>query len=469
MIEALEMEPRRPVGARLKVIGVGGGGGNAVNNMIEANLEHVQYIVANTDTQALERSLAPTTLQIGEDLTRGLGAGADPEIGYRAALEDQDQISAAIGDADMVFVTAGMGGGTGTGAAPVVARLAREAGALTVAVVTRPFTFEGRARRRRAEAGLQDLAEQVDTLIVIPNDRLLEIADESTSLKDGFRLADSVLMEAVRGISDIILTPGLVNVDFADVVTIMQGSGMALMGTGTASGSNRAREAASLAIHSPLLEDVHIESATGLLVNITGGPSTTLREVNEALSLIQDAVHEETDTIFGAVIDETMGDHLKITVVATGFDHTVEARDHDRPVSRARHTAPNVTRKEPKKAPPPAKPVERVSEPVLVPVYATETQHYAEATVAAQAPTRRVAPTGGGHSPAVAHVPQASPQVVAQDPLFDDGGAGDLDAPAFQRRVVQRAEGGKREPLIRNPFSVDDTVTRFDRPAYLRK
>ncbi len=330
MFEFIEVGSSTSIGARIKVIGVGGGGGNAVNNMVEAELDHVEYIVANTDSQALERSLAATCIQMGLAVTRGLGAGAKPEIGHRAAVEDEAAIRAAVQDADMVFVTAGMGGGTGTGAAPVIARIAREAGALTVAVVTRPFTFEGRSRSRRAETGIAELAEAVDTLIVIPNDRLLELADDNTSLTDGFKLADSVLLDAVRGISDIILTPGLINVDFADVVTIMKGRGMALMGTGSATGPDRAREAAKQAISSPLLEDVHIEGATGLLVNITGGPNTSLRDVNAALSLIQDAVHDDTDTIFGAVVDPTMGDEIRITVVATGFDRAAKVREVER-------------------------------------------------------------------------------------------------------------------------------------------
>ena len=459
MIESIEMEATRPIGARLKVIGVGGGGGNAVNNMIEANLDNVEYLVANTDAQALERSLAPNVLQLGTAMTRGLGAGADPEVGYRAAIEDQDDIAVAVGDVDMVFVTAGMGGGTGTGAAPVFAKLAREAGALTVAVVTRPFTFEGRARSRRAEAGLEELAEAVDTLIVIPNDRLLEIADENMSLRDGFRVADSVLMEAVRGITDIILTPGLINVDFADVVAIMQGRGLALMGTGTASGSNRAREAALAAINSPLLEDVRIESATGLLVNITGGSGTTLREVNEALSLIQDAVHEDTDTIFGAVIDEAMGDKLKITVVATGFERVTEVRAAPKPVERPRAARPELTRPSPL-AMPPIPMEETVEEPVLVPVYVSDNHGYAEANAAP-----RAAPMSSAPAMAMAIALPERNETMARVPT--EGVRPELDAPTFQRKA--QAESARREPVIRNPFTVDDTIGRFDRPAYLRK
>ncbi len=460
MIESIVIEQTRPIGARLKVIGVGGGGGNAVNNMIEANLDNVEYLVANTDAQALDRSLASTALQLGAEMTRGLGAGADPEVGYRAAIEDQDQIAAAVGDVDMVFVTAGMGGGTGTGAAPVVAKLAREAGALTVAVVTRPFTFEGRARKRRADAGLQELAETVDTLIVIPNDRLLELADESTSLEDGFRIADSVLMEAVRGITDIILTPGLINVDFADVVAIMQGRGLALMGTGMASGSSRAREAAIQAINSPLLEDVRIESATGLLVNITGGSTTTLREVNEAMSMIQDAVHEETDTIFGAVIDPNMGEKIKITVVATGFDHVVEVRPSEQVTQRSRPTRPAAARPDPLSVPP--LPVEDlIEEPVLVPVYVNESPAYAEASVASSLHSH---PPSASATAMAISLPERASADMQQG--YNSGGT-DLDAPAYQRR--DSSGTGKREPVIRNPFSVDENVGRFERPAYLRK
>ena len=329
MLEWIGPEQDGPVGAKIKVVGVGGGGGNAVNNMIEASLGHVSYMVANTDQQALTRSLAMERLQLGADITRGLGAGANPDIGQRAAMEDEAAIRAALEGQDMVFVTAGMGGGTGTGAAPVIAQIARDVGALTVAVVTRPFGFEGKSRSRRAERGLRELAEAVDTLIVIPNDRLLELADDSTTLTDGFKMADSVLLDAVRGISDIILTPGLVNVDFADVNTIMKGKGMALMGTGCASGPERARLAAQQAISSPLLEDVRIEGATGLLVNITGG-NTSLREVNAALTLIQDAVHDDTDTIFGAVVDSTLGEEMRITVVATGFDRDSKQADTDK-------------------------------------------------------------------------------------------------------------------------------------------
>lgn len=306
--------------AKIKVIGVGGGGGNAIGTMILSRLEGVDFIAANTDLQALESNQAPIKIPLGTKLTRGLGAGANPEIGRQAATEDRDRIAEVLQDADMVFVTAGMGGGTGTGAAPVIAEVARELGALTVGVVTKPFGFEGKKRRRHAEEGIAALAQAVDTLITIPNERLLSVAGQKTTMLDAFRKADDVLLHAVQGISDLITIPGLINVDFADVKTIMSNMGRALMGTGRASGERRAIEAAQQAISSPLLEDVSIMGATGILINITGGPDLTLFEVNEASSLIQEAAHEDANIIFGSVIDSSIGDELRITVIATGFD-----------------------------------------------------------------------------------------------------------------------------------------------------
>ena len=311
---------RRPINAVIKVIGVGGGGGNALNTMIESNLTGVDFIAANTDMQALEANLAPIKIQLGKELTRGLGAGANPEIGRNAALEDKAIIQEVLSGADMVFVTGGMGGGTGTGAIPVIAQIARETGALTVAVVTKPFVFEGKRRRVQSEFGVHSLRQSVDTLITIPNQRLLTIAPADMSMLNGFKLADNVLLNAVKGISDIINIPGRVNVDFADVKTIMSEMGMALMGIGIASGANRAAQAAQAAISSPLLEDVDIEGATGILINITGSSQMTLHEISEASSLIQEAAHEEANIIFGAVIDEEMGDRVRVTVIATGFD-----------------------------------------------------------------------------------------------------------------------------------------------------
>ena len=304
--------------ARIKVIGVGGGGNNAVNRMIAANVEGVEFIAANTDAQALESSNAPVKLQLGVKLTSGLGAGANPDIGRRAALEDSDKIIEALEGADMVFVTAGLGGGTGTGAAPVIASLASEMGALTVAVVTRPFMFEGKRRMMQAERGMQELLESVDTLIVIPNEKLLAVAKDA-GFFESFRIADDVLRQGVQGISDIITIPGVINRDFADVKTTMAGMGYSVMGTAVRSGPDRAREAAMAAMASPLLEAGAIDGARGILINITGSSSLKLNEVNEASTLIQNAAHEDANIIFGAVLDEKMGEDVKITVIATGF------------------------------------------------------------------------------------------------------------------------------------------------------
>jgi cell division protein FtsZ len=308
--------------AKILVIGTGGGGGNAVNTMISGNLDGVEFVVANTDLQALEANMAPHKIQLGNALTKGLGAGANPEIGRRSAEESMQSIADLISGADMVFVTAGMGGGTGTGAAPVIAQIARDCGALTVGVVTKPFGFEGKKRARQAVEGIDRLAAAVDTLIVIPNNRLLALVGQNTSMVEAFRKADSVLLNAVQGISDLMTVPGLINVDFADVRTIMAGMGRALMGTGVGQGKRRATEAAETAISSPLLEDVSIEGATGILINITGGPDLTLHEVNEASSLIQNAAHEDANIIFGSVIDPNLSDEVRITVIATGFDRS---------------------------------------------------------------------------------------------------------------------------------------------------
>ena len=306
--------------ARIKVIGVGGGGGNAVNTMISYSLKGVDFIIANTDVQALGASSSPNKIQIGKEITKGLGAGSNPEIGKKSALESRDQIQQYLEGADMIFITAGLGGGTGTGAAPVIAEVARESSALTVAVVTKPFQFEGKKRNAQAEDGIEQLRDVVDTLIVVPNQRLLSLGGRNLSLLDSFKKADDILYQAVKGISDLIIVPGLINLDFADVQNIMSSMGMALMGTGTASGENRAVEAAQRAISSPLLEDNTIQGAQGILLNITGGSDLSLYEVNEASSLIQAEAHEDANIIFGTVIDETMGDEIRITVIATGFD-----------------------------------------------------------------------------------------------------------------------------------------------------
>jgi cell division protein FtsZ len=309
-------EPRND--AKIKVIGVGGGGGNAVNRMIETGLEGIEFVVANTDLQALRMSRAPVKIQLGVKLTSGLGAGANPEVGRKAALEDSEKIIEALEGADMVFVTAGLGGGTGTGAAPIIASLAAEMGALTVAVVTKPFNFEGKRRMQQCERGLSDLIDAVDTTIVIPNEKLLAVAQDA-GFFESFRVADDILRQAVQGISDIITIPGIINRDFADVKTIMQGMGYAVMGTATASGARRATEAAQKAIASPLLEAGAIDGARGILINVTGSSSLKLAEVNEASTIIQNAADDDANIIFGAVLDEKMKDGVKITVIATGF------------------------------------------------------------------------------------------------------------------------------------------------------
>jgi len=343
-------------GARIKVIGVGGGGGNAVNRMIQAHMEGVEFIAANTDVQALKLSQAPVKLQLGVRLTAGLGAGANPDVGRRAALEDSDKIIEALEGADMVFVTAGLGGGTGTGAAPVIASLASEMGILTVAVITRPFGFEGKRRLMQADRGMKELLESVDTMIVIPNEKLLAVAKDA-GFFESFRIADDVLRQGVQGISDIITIPGIINRDFADVKTTMAGMGHAVMGTAVRTGSNRAIEAAQAAMASPLLEAGAIDGARGILINITGSSSLKLSEVNEASSLIQSAAHEDANIIFGAVQDERMGDEVKITVIATGFrDQMPERRARmlnveDAPVVSVPIVAPENWMREPAPAP----------------------------------------------------------------------------------------------------------------------
>lgn len=310
--------------ANIKVFGIGGGGCNAVNTMILSELDGVGFISANTDAQALRASKAPLKLQLGQKLTKGLGAGADPGIGKNAAEEDRNRIREVLTNSDMVFITAGMGGGTGTGGAPVVAEISKELGALTVAIVTKPFLFEGRKRQKAAEEGIMELKKAVDTLIIIPNQRLLSITGKNTPLLETFKMADEVLLHAVRGISDLIMVNGLINLDFADVRTIMSEKGMALMGTGTSNGENRAVEAAQHAISSPLLQDVSIKGAKGLLINITGGSNLTLYEVNEAATLVQEQSHEDADIIFGAVINDAMNGELRVTVIATGFNNGAE-------------------------------------------------------------------------------------------------------------------------------------------------
>ena len=340
----LTLDEESRSGARIKVIGVGGGGSNAVSRMACAGLEGIEFIVANTDVQALTENTAPMKMQLGAKLTKGLGAGADPTIGRQAALEDTDKIIGMLGGADMVFVTTGLGGGTGTGAAPVIASLASELGALTVAVVTKPFKFEGRQRALQAERGLEDLRECIDTVITIPNERLLAAIDRTTTLTEAFGMADDVLHQAIQGISDLILVPGLINLDFADVTAIMSGMGLAIMGTGVGEGKTRAVDAARRAVSSPLLEDASVSGARGVIINVTGGPDLSLIEVSEATSIIHDAAHEDANIIFGAVVDPAMVGHVKITVIATGFDRegaagSVQASTSQTPVDLQNYTS----------------------------------------------------------------------------------------------------------------------------------
>ncbi len=334
----IELGENLQPGARIKVIGVGGGGGNAVSRMVESGLSGVEFIVANTDAQALSTNVAPRRLQIGGKLTKGLGAGADPAIGRQAALEDTEEIISALDGADMVFVTTGLGGGTGTGAAPVIAGLASELGALTVAVVTKPFRFEGKRRAKQAECGLRELRDAVDTVIAIPNDKLLDTVEVNTSVNDAFAVADDVLHQAIHGISNLIHVPGQINLDFADVKAIMSGMGMAIMGTGYAEGENRGVEAAKLAIASPLLEEANVEGAHGVILHVTGGPDLGLHEVDQAATIIQEAAHEDANFIFGSVVDPDMEGRVKITVIATGFDDIGSRRAQEKVVSATADT-----------------------------------------------------------------------------------------------------------------------------------
>jgi cell division protein FtsZ len=352
----LRLEEDRRAGARIKVVGVGGGGSNAVARMVSSGFDGVEFIVANTDRQALDNNPAPVKIQIGSKLTKGLGAGADPDVGRQAALEDTDKLIQALDGADMVFVTTGLGGGTGTGAAPVVASLASELGALTIAVVTKPFKFEGRRRQMQSEAGLESLRDCVDTVITIPNERLLTIIERHTTLNEAFVTADDVLRQAIQGISDLIIVPGLINLDFADVKTIMAGMGLAMMGTGVAEGDTRAVEAARRAISSPLLEGASVDGARGVIINVTGGPDLSLLEVSEASTIIQEAAHEDANIIFGAVVDPMLQGRVKITVIATGFDRNAASREpmatpsqtpvdlaHYNTRARAQEAAPSMT------------------------------------------------------------------------------------------------------------------------------
>jgi cell division protein FtsZ len=407
--------------AKIKVIGVGGGGGNAVNRMICAGVEGVEFVVANTDLQALQMSRAPVKIQLGTKLTNGLGAGANPEMGRRGALEDADKIIEALEGADMVFVTTGLGGGTGTGAAPIIASLASEMGALTVAVVTKPFAFEGRRRMAQAERGLAELIDSIDTTIVIPNEKLLAVA-QNAGFFESFRIADDILRQAVQGISDIITIPGIINRDFADVKTIMAGMGYAVMGTAVAKGERRATDAAQAAISSPLLEAGAIDGARGILINITGSSSLKLAEVNEASTIIQSAAHEDANIIFGAVQDEKMKDDLKITVIATGFKNDVPARK-DRTVNAAQAAISTARTASAYQVQPTAAAPRVVNGSPVNGSHGQHVPHVNHATHAAAAPTRVAMPTR--ESPNLATMTESIRSAVEQD---------DLDVPAFIRK-----------------------------------
>ena len=429
--------------ARIKVIGVGGGGNNAVNRMIAAHVEGVEFIAANTDAQALESSQAPVKLQLGVKLTSGLGAGSNPDIGRRAALEDSDKIIEALEGADMVFVTAGLGGGTGTGAAPVIASLASEMGALTVAVVTRPFAFEGKRRLKQAERGLEELLESVDTLIVIPNEKLLAVAKDA-GFFESFRIADDVLRQGVQGISDIITIPGVINRDFADVKMTMAGMGYSVMGTAVRSGAGRARDAAIAAMASPLLESGAIDGARGILINITGSSSLKLNEVNEASTIIQDAAHEDANIIFGAVLDEAMGEEVKITVIATGFRQGTPER-RERMLAEA--TLP-MTRGE---APPP-----RIVPRVTTPRFVSEEVSAQPGLATQVAPKSPAAmpPTEAGHGAQAADLREYA-AVFADEHAVPATPAANVAPKTFRYEETTPATAGQ-SPLVPVKASVFD-------------
>ncbi len=422
----IELVDNTDPGARIKVIGAGGCGGNAVNHMIAAGVRNVDFIAINTDAQALQNNQAPLCVQIGPAITRGRGTGGNPEVGRKAALEDEERLRELLIDAEMVFVTAGMGGGTGTGSAPVLAKIARALGALTVGVVTKPFEFEGRKRMAQAEQGLRELRAAVDTLITIPNQRLLSVANRTMSLRDAFQKADDVLLQAVRGISELVTVHGLINLDFADVRSIMAEMGMAMMGAASASGENRAVEAAQRAISSPLLEDVSIKGARGLLINFTGGAGMSLYEVNEAASLIHEEAHEDANIILGAVIDERMADEIRVTVIATGFGEA------ERSAASAKYSP--------------------FGTPVTTPIQA--------------APTRPVDPAEAGPAPARAGSAHgrmfASNRPVRRMGLIVDDST--LEIPAFKRR----AEGPAAEERL-EPERFAEGEDKLDIPAFLRK
>ncbi|REJ74324.1 MAG: cell division protein FtsZ [Acidobacteria bacterium] len=453
---AITLEDPGLAPAKIKVIGVGGGGGNAVNRMIDAQVRGIEFIAANTDLQALTKCRAPVKLQLGRQITRGLGAGADPEVGRKAALEDTEEILGLLEGADMVFLTAGLGGGTGTGGAPILASLAAEIGALTVAVVTKPFGFEGRRRMKIADQGIEELRQVVDTVIAIPNERLLSFVDRGTPLSEAFVIADDVLRQAVQGISDLITIPGEVNADFADVRAIMSGMGMALMGTGLAKGENRALEAAQRAISSPLLEDTSIQGAQGVLINITGGHNLTLHEVAEAARTISDAVDPDANIISGLVVDETMEDEMKVTVIATGFGDPSERRDE----REHRSTTFEMPRREPEGE-------------TLMPVAARrrEEEQAPRSTVAAASRIEPREPEYERHEPAErGERSERQERVQRSEPAEERRGAERPAAPReeevpFYKKVIAHTHPEDPGGFGPNWSNVDD----YDIPTVLRK
>jgi cell division protein FtsZ len=451
--------------ARIKVIGVGGGGSNAVNRMVQAGFDGVEFMVANTDLQALRTNAAPVKLQIGSKLTKGLGAGADPNVGRSAALEDTEKLIQALDGADMIFVTTGLGGGTGTGAAPVIASLASELGALTVAVVTKPFKFEGRKRQLQAERGLEALRDCVDTIITIPNERLLTIIDRTTPMTDAFATADDVLRQAIQGISDLILVPGLINLDFADVKTIMAGMGLAMMGTGVAEGQDRAMEAARRAISSPLLEGASVNGARGVIINVTGGPDLSLVEVSEASCIVQEAADEDANIIFGAVVDPALKGKVKITVIATGFGPHVAAR----PAGSAATTPVDMTnytehaRLRAEALTPGASAAARLSiarRPLLdLPLAASATLPSAAASAAKAASAASSASSAASASKAASATPPSTATPAPRTALAESKPAGVNDSDAM-RLTADTA------PSADPDFDLSST---FDVPAFLRR
>jgi cell division protein FtsZ len=491
---SLGLESSLPPGAKIKVFGIGGGGSNAINTMISTGIEGVEFVAANTDVQSLAASKSPLTIQVGKELTKGLGAGADPDIGRDAALEDRHQIQEAIAGADMVFVTAGMGGGTGTGGASVVAQIAREMGALTVGVVTKPFSFEGKRRQRHADVGIERIRESVDTLIVIPNQRLLQIATPQTTMADAFTMADNVLVDAVKGISDIINIPGTINVDFADVKAVMSNMGQALMGIGEAQGENRAVEAATKAISSPLLDDVDIEGATGILINITAGPDVGILEINEACSVVHEAAHEDANIIMGAVINSEMQEGIRVTVIATGFpgeqENSTMFMRSKKPVLSTHRNRANIVHAASQVAPQQIQPTIQptIQQPIATPVVETPapvTQEiptiisediptivhepvttpattYTEAPIIAESVESPIERIGATAEPVNEPIEVASE--TAQSIINDDSVAESLVDLTYKK--MDEVEEGKADPIVDEiESSIDNAIAMADQIA----